>query len=175
MLIQLGLIFCSCIHERQETFMKTRNHRLIAVAVCLAFTVTAAAQEKRIERSSLPAAVEKTVQEQSKGATVKGFSTEVENGKRTYEPEMIVDGHTKDIEIAANGRLNEIEQGVDFDSLPDNVKAGLMAKAGGAKITKVETLTKNDRLVAYEAATLKGAKRGEIQVAPDGKALKHEE
>lgn len=155
--------------------MKIRNHRSITIAVCLASAITVAAQEKKIERSALPAAVEKTVQEQSKGAPVKSFSTEVENGKRTYEAEMVVDGHTKDIEIAANGRLNEIEQEIDFNSLPDNVKAGLTAKAGGAKITKVETLTKNDRLVAYEAATLKGTKRGEIQVAPDGKTLKHEE
>jgi hypothetical protein len=45
------------------------------------------AQEKKIQRSDLPPAMQKTVDEQSKGATVKGFSTEVEDGKKIYEVE----------------------------------------------------------------------------------------
>ncbi len=155
--------------------MTTRNLRSITAVICLAFAIPSIAQEKKIARSSLPAAVERTVQEQSKGATIKGFSTEVENGKRVYEAEMVVDGHTKDIEIASDGTLNEIEEEVSFDSLPGNVKAGLTTKAAGAKITRVETLTKKGKLVAYEAATLKGSKKGEIQVGPDGQPLKHEE
>ena len=155
--------------------MTIRSPRLITAVICFTFTIPSIAQEKKIARSSLPAAVEKTVQEQSKGATIKGFSTEVEKGKRVYEAEMIVDGHTKDIEIASDGTLNEIEEEVSFDSLPQNVKAGLTMKAAGAKITKVETLTKKGKLVAYEAATLKGTKKGEIQVGPDGQSLKHEE
>ena len=88
---------------------------------------------------------------------------------------MMVNGHTKDIEIAQDGSLNEIEEEVAFDGLPNGVKTALMARAAGAKITKVESLMKHDKLVAYEAATLKGAKKGEIQVGPDGGKLSHEE
>jgi hypothetical protein len=53
-----------------------------------------------------------------------------------------------------------------LDSLPAAVQAALKTKAAGAKITKVESLTKSDKLVAYEAATLKAAKQGEIQIGP---------
>lgn len=144
-------------------------------ASVLATTIFAIAQEKKIDRAALPPAVEKTVQAQSQGATIKGFTTEVENGKRVYEAEMMVDGHSRDIEIAPDGSLNEVEQAVAFDSLPVNVQTALTAKARGAKITKVESLRKKDKLVAYEAATLKGMKHGEIQVGPDGKKLAHEE
>jgi uncharacterized membrane protein YkoI len=144
-------------------------------ASILTLALTAVAEEKKIDRSTLPPAVEKTVQTQSQGATIKGFATDREHGKKVYEVEMIVDGHTKDIEIAVDGTLNEIEEEVAFDSLPANVQAALKAKAAGAKITKVESLTKNDKLVAYEAATLKGAKKAEIQVGPNGNALAHEE
>jgi hypothetical protein len=133
------------------------------------------AQEKKLDRSQLPPAVEKTVQAQSQGATIKGFSTEREAGKRVYEVQMIVDGYTKDVEIAADGTLNEIEEEVLFDSLPAEVKAALHAKASGAKIVKVESLTKGGSLVAYEAATLKGFKKGEIQVGPTGEKLSHYE
>jgi uncharacterized membrane protein YkoI len=133
------------------------------------------AQDKKVERSALPPAVEKTVQAQSKGATVKGFATERENGKKVYEAEMIVNGHTKDIQIAMDGTLNEIEEEVAFDSLPPAVKSAITAKAAGAKIVKVESLTKKDKLVAYEASTLKGNKKGEVQVGPDGGKLAHSE
>lgn len=147
----------------------------LATAFVLASTLVAVGQEKKMDKFSLPPAVQKTAEEQSKGATVKGYSTEVENGKRTYEVEMIVNGHSRDIEIAADGTLNEIEEEVAFSALPANVQTALTAKAAGAKITKVESLTKHGKLVAYEAATLNGTKKGEIQVGPDGGKLAHAE
>jgi hypothetical protein len=147
----------------------------LATALILASSLCGAAEEKKISQSDLPPAVQKTVQEQSKGATIKGFSTEREHGKKVYEAEMMVDGHSKDIQIAEDGTLNEIEEEVGFDSLPANVRGALTTKAAGAKITKVESLTKQGKLVAYEAATLKGSKKGEIQVGPDGGKLSHEE
>jgi hypothetical protein len=101
--------------------------------------------------------------------------TEREHGKKVYEAEMMADSHSKDIQIAEDGTLNEIEEEVGFDSLPANVRGALTTKAAGAKITKVESLTKQGKLVAYEAATLKGSKKGEIQVGPDGGKLSHEE
>lgn len=154
--------------------MNRLTYTLLTTSV-LALTVCAMAQEKKIDRSALPHAVEKTVQAQSQDATIKGFTTEVENGKRAYEAEMMINGHSKDIEIAPDGSLNEVEEQVTFNSLPANVQTALTAKAKGAKITKVESLKKKDKLVAYEAATLKGARRGEIQVGPNGQTLSHEE
>lgn len=154
--------------------MTVRTYQLITASI-LGLTLTAAAQEKKIARSALPPAVEKTVQAQSHGATIKGFATDREQGKTVYEAEMVVNGHTKDIEIATDGTLLEIEEEVAFDSLPANVRSALTAKAAGAKITKVESLTKKDKLVAYEAAITRGTKKSEIQVGPDGRSLNREE
>ena len=150
------------------------SRKLLTVST-LVLTLTALGQEKKIDRSALPAAVEKTVQAQSEGAVIKGFTTERDHGKRVYEAEMMVNGHSKDVEIASDGTLNEVEEGVAFDSLPASVQTALTKKAAGAKITKVESLTKQGKLVAYEAATLKGTRHGEIQVGPEGQALTHEE
>lgn len=151
------------------------RHASLAAAMFLTFALAAVAQERKIDPSTLPPAVQKTVQIQSKGATIKGYTAEREHGKTAYEVEMIIDGHSRDVEIAEDGTLNEIEEEVVFASLPPNVQAGLTAQAGAAKITKVESLTKHGKLVAYEAATLKGTKKGEIQVGPDGAKLSHEE
>src|SRR6266478_3537668 len=131
----------------------------------------ASAQEKKIKRSDLPPAVEKTVAEQSAGATVKGFSKETEKGQTFYEAEMVVNGHSRDILIDANGAIVEVEEEVAMDALPTDVKAGLQAKAGEGKLVKVETITKKDKLVAYEAVVTKGGKKSEIQVGPDGSLI----
>jgi hypothetical protein len=154
--------------------MKT-NYLLGLAAAGLLFEGIAYAQEKKIKRSDLPPAVEKTVAAQSAGATIRGFSTEKEKGQTLYEVEMTVNGHSKDISMAADGSIVEIEEQVALDSLSPDVKAGLQAKAGKGKILKVESLTKKDKLVAYEAQVQTNGKKSEIQVGPDGKPLDHEE
>ena len=146
---------------------------VLVTTLCL--SALAPAQEKKIQRADLPAAVEKTVVSQSQGATIKGFSQEKEKGQTYYEAEMIVNGHTKDVLIDSNGAVVEVEEQVAMDALPVDVKAGLQAKAGEGKLVKVETITKKDKLVAYEAQVTKGGKKSEVQVGPDGKPLDHEE
>jgi hypothetical protein len=136
---------------------------------------TASAQEKKIKRADLPPAVEKTVAAQSEGATIKGFSTEKEKGETFYEAEMMVNGHSKDVLIAADGTVVEVEEQVVLDSLSADVKAGLQTKAGKGKILKVESLTKKGKLVAYEAQVDTNGKKSEVQVGPDGNPLDHEE
>ena len=141
--------------------------------VCLSPPVLAA--EKKIKRSDLPLAVEKTVAAQSLGATVQGFSEERENGQIFYDAEMTVNGHNRDVLMDAAGRIVEVEEQVPVGSLPTDVQGALNAKAGKGKVVTVETITKHDRLVAYEAAVLTNGKRSEIQVDPLGKNLSHEE
>jgi uncharacterized membrane protein YkoI len=154
--------------------MKT-NYLVAIAASGLLLVGAASAQEKKIKRSDLPPAVEKTVAAQSAGATIRGFSTEKEKGQTLYEVEMTVNGHSKDISIAPDGAIVEIEEQVALDSLSPEVKAGLQAKAGKGKILKVESLTKKDKLVAYEAQVETNGKKSEVQVGPDGKPLDHEE
>src|SRR5437773_11666490 len=135
---------------RRKSMSLLRTTNLAALA-CLFVAGVVSAQEKKSKRSDLPPAVEKTAAEVSKGATIKGFSKETENGKTTYEVDMVVNGHTKDVEVDANGAVLEVEEQVEMDSLPAAVKAGRNAKAGRSRIRKVESLVKNGQLVAYEA------------------------
>ena len=150
--------------------------RIVILIVFAAVLFSAAvAQEKKIKRSDLPPAVEKTVAAESKGATIRGFAQEVENGQINYEAELMVNGHSKDISMDATGAIVEVEEQVAIDSLPAAVKDGLQAKAGQGRLVKVESIVKHDKLVAYEAQIMKDGKRSEGQVGPDGKPLDHEE
>src|SRR4051812_39838837 len=71
--------------RRKGSFMhKLLRIFMIVAVVGLAFSAMHA-QEKKINRNQLPAAVEKTVAAESAGATIKGFATEVEDGQKFYE------------------------------------------------------------------------------------------
>jgi hypothetical protein len=99
----------------------------------------------------------------------------MENGQTFYEAELMVSGHSKDVLVDVNGKVVEVEEQVPTESLPSAVHNALQAKAGSGKLTKVEKLTKNDKLVAYEAQVLTNGKKSEVQVGPNGEALDHEE
>jgi hypothetical protein len=141
--------------------------------VGLSIVSLAQAQEKKLKREQLPPAVEKTVAAESQGATINGFATEVEKGKRLYEVELTVNGHSKDISMNKNGNVVEVEEEVTMDSLPEAVQEGLRKAVGAGTIGKIESLTKGGKLVAYEAHVKTGTKRSEIQVGPNGEKLAH--
>jgi uncharacterized membrane protein YkoI len=143
------------------------------VIVVLVLAATAYSQERKLKREQLPPAVEKTVAAESQGAEIKGFSTEVEKGRRLYEAELTINGHSKDISMDKNGNIVEVEEEVAMDSLSPAVQEELKKAAGKGTIGKIESLTKNGKLVAYEAHVKTGSKRSEIQVGPNGEKLAH--
>lgn len=151
------------------------NRKVLLGVCCIAFCTMGYAAEKPISRAQLPAAVQKTADLQSKGATVKRFVTDNEDGHLEYEMQMVVSGHSKDVSIAPDGRLLEVEEQVDVNRLTPGVQAGLKNKAGQGTITKVESITKNGKLVAYEAQVRTNGRHSEVQVGPNGESLSHEE
>ncbi len=153
----------------------SRAITVATAAMLLSLVAPAQDQEKKVKRSDLPPAVEKAVVEQSKGATIRGFSQEQESGKTIYEAELMVNGHRKDVSIDADGVVVEVEEQIRVESLSPAVRDGLQAKAGNGKLVMVEALTKKGKLVAYEAKVLTNGKKSEVQVGPEGEPLDHEE
>jgi uncharacterized membrane protein YkoI len=147
---------------------------IAAIAFLISFSF-ANAQERKITRQQLPPAVEKTVAQESGGATIKGFAKEVEHGQTFYEASLNVGGRNKDILIDKNGRIVEVEEEVSMDSLPSTVQDALKKAAGTGNIVVIESLTKNGQLVEYEAHVKHGKKRAEIQVGPNGEKIKRPE
>jgi Putative beta-lactamase-inhibitor-like, PepSY-like len=157
-------------HFLRRTDMTSQTTRVLS-AVLLATSLlfgSAQASEKKVKIEDLPKAVQKTVQEQSKGATIRGLAKEVEDGKTFYEAELTVNGHNKDVLMDPTGAVVEIEEQVALSSLPAEVKATIEKAAGKGKITAVESITKNNALEAYEAHVSRAGKKSEIKVAPNG-------
>jgi hypothetical protein len=150
------------------------KYYLVAFAgLSLLLAGTASAQEKKIKRSDLPPAVEKTVAAQSAGATIRGFSTEKEKGHTLYEVEMTVNGHGKDVSMTADGSIVEVEEQVALDSLSPEVKA---SRQTGQRQDSENRITHEERQVGRLRGKVEtNGKKTEIQVGPDGKPLDHEE
>ena len=155
--------------------MTIRRRMILSASIIVAAAYLGYASEQLVRRADLPAAVQKTAQEQSKGAVIKRYVKDNEDGQLEYEVQMIVDGHSKDVSIAPDGKLLEVEEQVKLDLLPATVRQSLQKKAGKGTITKVESITKKGQIVAYEAQVRTEGKHSEIQVGPDGQALQHEE
>ncbi len=154
--------------------MNSKRFLLISVAAIAlgGFGFAREEGEKDIQLKDAPAAVRNTVAEQSKNATIRGFSAEEEGGKTVYELELLVDGRSRDMIIDQSGRVLEVEQQVDLASLPAPVRAAIEKEAGNGKIRVVESITKGGKITAYEAQIDTSGKRSEVQVDPQGKVLR---
>lgn len=141
-------------------------------ALVLATSATSPAWEQRVKIDDLPAAVKPTVLEVSKGVKLRAVTQEVEKGETFYEAELEVNGRTRDVIMDASGAIVLIEEEVEWSLVPEAVRATIETAAQGRKILLVETLTRNDKIEAYEAHVRKGWWREmEIKVDPEGQPI----
>jgi hypothetical protein len=144
---------------------------LIVIATAVSLSVVLAA-EKKIGPQDLPAAVQKAVPDETKGAQIKGYNQETEKGKTFYEVETMLNGKSRDLLFDASGALVEVEEEIAIDSIPPAAKAAIEKRAAGGKVNKVESVTRG-QIVSYEAEiTSKTGKRSEVAVKPDGSPAK---
>ena len=127
--------------------------------------------ERSVKMSELPAAVQQTVREQSRGAKIRGLSVETENGVTNYEVELKVNGHTRDVLIDPSGVVVAVEEQVGLASLPAAVRTGIMQSAGGGRVVLVESISKGGGVESYEAHVKRGRKTVEIKVGPAGQLI----
>lgn len=144
-----------------------RDRRLLAAVLGLAVSSCAAGAEKRVQLKDLPAAVQKTVQEQAAGATIIGLSKEREGGTTRYEIETQVNGRTRDLLVDSAGAIVEIEEEVSLDAVPAAVKSAFTSRG---RVMKVEAVTKATTLT-YEAQIDGKGKKSEVVVDVNGRLL----
>jgi uncharacterized membrane protein YkoI len=130
------------------------------------------AQETKIQMKDLPPAVQKTVQEQTRTAKLRGLAKEVENGKTFYEAETTLNGKSRDVLIDPAGTVVEVEEATTLAAIPEPARKALQQQAGPAgKILSVESVTKGP-VTDYEAVIQKGGKKSEFAVHADGRPVK---
>ena len=146
------------------------KRRVFAVAVVMvAAAGIAFAADQKTTLKNLPPAVKATVDAESKGATIKGISSEKEKGKTVYELETLVNGRTRDLMIDAAGKVYIVEEQLDVDKAPAPVKAALEAKG---KILVLESVMENGTTHYEGQVQTKAGKKVAIELDADGKPIK---
>ena len=155
--------------------MRTLTALLALAALC----GSALAQEKKeaapksLKLADLPAAVQKPVQSNLKGAEIKKIAKEKEDGVEQYEIETVLNGKTRDFNVDFKGALLVVEEATTMDAVPAAVKDTIMKKVGGGKLDAVETFLKTGQPTLYEAAyTDARGQKHEILVKADGTETK---
>lgn len=123
----------------------------------------------KLTLSSLPAAVQKTVKAESKGAVISAITRETgEDGKPVYEIESKVKGLIHDYVVGEDGTVLISERQVALDALPAPIREGMIKAAAGRKIGVVESVTRSGKLAYYEAQVGTAKVPAEIKVGLDG-------
>lgn len=142
-------------------------------AALLGLVATAAlarADEEKISPKKLPAAVTAAVKKAFPEAKILAASKEVEKGATTFEVELKVEGRSVDMALDASGKILEIEKELDLRSLPKPVARRLAARYPGARIKKVEEITRGEGgPVHYEVAL-----EAEVVLTAKGKIVRPE-
>lgn len=149
--------------------------RIFCVCIAsFAWFSSASAAEKTIQMKDLPPALQKAVQDQANGATIKGISKETEKGKTTYEVETMVGARHRDFTVDTKGALVEVEDETTLDAIPAAAKAGIEKKVGAGTLTMVEKITKGSDTLYEAAYTTKAGKKMEAVFKPDGTETKED-
>lgn len=151
--------------------MRTYYGLCAALFAASLYSPNAHAAETKVAMKDLPAAVQNAIRDQSKGATIRGLTKEVENGATEYEAELTVDGHGKDISFDPAGHLVSVEEEVKLESLPAAARDAIQKAAEGGTLRKVELVTEHGKSF-YEADIRKGGKSSEVQVDSNGARVK---
>ncbi len=151
-----------------------RNRIAIGLVTILGLSVLivpARADEETIPIKKLPEAVLKAIKKKFPRAEIEKASKEVEDGKTTYEVELEIEDRSVNVAMKADGTILEIEKEIPLDEAPKAVKKKLAAKYPGAKIGKIEEVTKGeDGPVHYEVAI-----SHEVVLTAKGKIVKAKE
>jgi len=133
--------------------------------------VQASATEKPMKLSDMPPVVQKTIREQTIGATITATLTEIENGKTLYECESLLNGRTRDFLVDRTGAVVEVEDQASLEEVPPAVKIAVQRAASGGKLTKLERVKRGNE-ITYEAAVVRNGKKTGMELRPDGSPIK---
>jgi hypothetical protein len=106
------------------------------------------------------------------GASVGRCVQEVSKGRTTYELETVKNGYSKDITFDPDGNVLEIEEQIDFASLPAPAATAIQTAKGTGSTGKIESVTRPGKAISYETTVTRNGKPHEIAFRPDLSAMK---
>jgi hypothetical protein len=161
------------------------------LTMALGFGGTLFAAEREIENeedsvaikfSECPAAVQKTLTREARGAKIDKVDLESKDGRVVFEADVVIDGKNYEILVAPNGALiakkldedeeeNEVE--MKLADCPAAVQKTLMREADGATIDEVDKITTEGRNL-YKVNVKIDGRNFDVVVTEEGLLLSKE-
>jgi len=150
------------------------KRHLIALSVfavsVLGLPAMAQEKEKKITAKEVPAVVIENFKRAYPKAIIRGYASEMENGKQYYEIESQERTTRRDVLYNPDGTVAEVEESIDPNSLPPAALLAIKQKYPRAVITLAEKTMAGDK-VTYEVSAREGRKRFTMEFDSDGKVL----
>jgi len=132
-------------------------------------------EEKPLKREEVPEPVLKTIERESMGVRITGYAVGTYQNKPIYIVHSVLNRSThtlsKDFLVDEKGDVRELREQVDLPALPPRLRDGIIKHAGGAKIERVDAITKDDVLAWFVAQLSKEGKKSEIRVNASGELI----
>jgi uncharacterized membrane protein YkoI len=141
----------------------------MAVAIGGMLAASAIAAETKVKLEELPAPVQETVRNETKGITLVGVSKEAEKGKTLYEVEMKSGNKIRTLMLDAAGKITAVEEEIDINAVPAAAREVIEKKAAGGQIKRVEMVMSPGKLEPFYEATIEmKGKSSELAVNANG-------
>lgn len=125
-------------------------------------------KEEAVTWAQVPAAAQQTFKAHTPETAIQKVEKNTEDGKVSYEAQVIQNGKKSEISVTPDGKLLSVEEEVALTDVPAAVRQTLEAQATGGTMGAVEKVT-GDGKTTFETKVEKGGKKLEITVGPDGK------
>ena len=132
----------------------------------------AAVPAKKLELKDLSPAVQKTIQDEAKGAEIRNIGKETEHGVAQYEVETMLNGKHRDFNVDTKGALLLVEEETTMDSVPPAAKAAILKKVADGKLGRVEFFKRGGETMFEAGYASKDGKKHEVLVKADGTETK---
>lgn len=141
------------------------------ILLFIGFGSSGSAQDRKITKKDVPAAVVKAFEDAYPKARVKNYAVEVEKGKTFYELETIEGRISRDLLYEADGTLAELEEILTAAMVPDAIASAVAAEFPKGKIVSGEKTTHGNE-VSYDIVVANGKQKVIVQLNADGKIQK---
>jgi hypothetical protein len=150
----------------------------LVIGTLMLVSASAIAGETPIGEKQVPRPVLEAIAKKYPTAKRAGFTKETDEGKTTYEVQIVDSGRKIDVDVTPEGKISAEEETITVEALPPAVRQALArsVKYGKWTIERAERIIKDENVSAptYELVVAGNKHSAEIVFDPAGNLVKEE-